>query len=67
MVAAASIIARFHLNRWFVKTAQELGMDIPRGAGSIVDSAAQLLAEKIGKDNLFNYVKLHFVSYNKLK
>ncbi|MCF7919176.1 MAG: ribonuclease HIII [Candidatus Cloacimonetes bacterium] len=67
LVAAASIVARFHLNRWFVKTSQELEMDIPRGAGAIVDKAAQVLAEKIGKKDMSNYVKTHFSNYNKIK
>ena len=66
MVAAASVIARFHINRWFIKTTEELGMKIPRGAGNIVDKAATELLEKIGRDKLSNYVKVHFGNYNKL-
>lgn len=65
-VAAASIIARFHFNRWFKRLASELDFKIPRGAGALVDKAAQELAAKTGKNNLFKYVKTHFSNYNKI-
>ncbi len=66
-VAAASIIARFHFNRWFKRISEELEFALPRGAGSIVDKAAQELSDKIGKQNLFKYVKIHFSNYLKIK
>jgi ribonuclease HIII len=65
-VAAASIIARFHFNRWFKRIASELDFKIPRGAGALVDKAAQELAAKINKKNMFKYVKTHFSNYQKI-
>lgn len=65
-VAAASIIARYHLNRWHEKVKEELGEDLPFGAGVKVDEAASKLVEKIGHSQMGNYVKLHFNNYKKL-
>lgn len=65
-VAAASIIARFHVNRWFRKVSEELGDKIPKGGNSKVDEAAQKLREKLGRDILPQYVKVHFNNYNKI-
>ena len=66
-VAAASVIARFHFNRWFKRVSEELDFKLLRGAGSQVDAAAQLLADRIDKKNMFKYVKTHFINYDKIK
>ena len=66
-VAAASIIARFHLNRWFTRVSGELDFKLPKGSGSLVYKAAQELVHKIGKEKLNSYAKLHFKNYERIK
>jgi ribonuclease HIII len=66
-VAAASIIARFHFNRWFKRVSAELDFYLPRGAGNNVDKAAQELVNITGRQNLSKYAKIHFTNYKKIK
>ncbi len=64
-VAAASIIARSRLNRWF-DDMKSNNLNLPKGASSIVESAAKSLVTKIGRDKLGQYAKLHFKTFNKI-
>lgn len=64
-VAAASIIARHHLNKWFDRMNFNK-FNLPKGASSKVESAARNLVEKVGKDNLGKFAKLHFKTTKKI-
>ena len=46
---------------------EELGKDIPKGAGINVDEFVQELVNEKGKDILTNYVKLNFKNTEKIK
>jgi ribonuclease HIII len=65
-VAAASILAREVFLNWLAKASAELDLELPKGAGPQVIEAAQVLAGKIGEENLTNYVKLFFKTAQKV-
>ncbi len=66
-VACASIISRYIFLREMYKMSEELGKDIPKGAGINVDEFVQELVNEKGKDILANYVKLNFKNTQKIK
>ena len=66
-VAAASILARDRFNSWFIHEKTKLGFDLPKGASEISELAAEKLIEKLGKNSLGDFVKLHFKNTNRLK
>ena len=45
---------------------QIAGMELPKGGGEQTTACARVLAAKLGKDELVNFVKQHFVNYTKL-
>lgn len=59
-VAAASIIARDKLNRWFEIQCKKLEMEIPKGASSKVEETAKKIKKHYGEEELKNYIKFHF-------
>ena len=65
-VAAASILARNELNKWFFKIKQEKKLDLPKGASSIVNEKAKEIKGKYGIEILHTYAKLHFKTTKKL-
>jgi ribonuclease HIII len=65
-VAAASILARDTFNLWFERMARE-GRKLPKGNAPIVETAANKIIEELGRDELNNFVKLHFKTTLKLK
>jgi len=65
-VAAASIVARATFVRFMNQMSQQYGIDIPKGAGSIVDEAGVRLVRKHGADVLYKTAKLHFKNYKKI-
>lgn len=66
-VAAASILAREKMINWFIKYSNELKIEIPKGAGDVVNITAKKIADKFGSDILSKLVKLHFKNYVNLK
>jgi len=66
-VAAASVIARYEFLRDWKKMEAELGMTIPKGAGSLADKAYKTLLKKYGKEKLDPYVKRFFRNYTGVK
>jgi ribonuclease HIII len=66
-VAAASVIARYVFLNEMKALGKGCGMELPLGAGELVDVAAQILAGKIGLAQLSRYVKIHFKNYSRLK
>ncbi len=66
-VAAASVLARAK----FLRTMEELSLlagedALPKGGGEAATACAKRLAERLGKEALRNFVKLHFANYKKL-
>ncbi|EMA6342718.1 ribonuclease HIII [Bacillus cytotoxicus] len=64
-VAAASILARYSFVKQFDKLSKKAGMQLPKGAGMQVDIAAAKLIQKLGKERLPEFVKLHFANTEK--
>jgi ribonuclease HIII len=58
-VAAASIIARFHFDKWFVKNSK---FGLLKGASNETAKVAQKIFDSYGIDELKNVAKLHFKS-----
>ena len=63
-VAAASILARSSFNKWF-REQKENGLDLPKGASSIVDKKVRELREKFDIAYLSGIAKIHFKTTNK--
>ncbi|CAM4203928.1 ribonuclease HIII [Bacillus manliponensis] len=64
-VAAASILARYSFVKKFDDLSKKAGMPLPKGAGSQVDIAAAKLIQKLGKERLHEFVKIHFANTEK--
>lgn len=69
-VAAASVIARDEYLRQMDALCKRAGIDslseLPKGAGSNVDRVAKVLADKLGKQALEAFAKLHFKNFDKI-
>jgi len=59
-VAAASILARHEFVTRLADLSEEMEVELPRGAGKLVDVAAKVLVEKYGEVGLEQACKLHF-------
>jgi ribonuclease HIII len=66
-VAAASILCRTVFLDELEKASQEVGLQLPSGAGSKSDQVAAQLLKKGGLPLLANYAKLHFANTDKAK
>lgn len=66
-VAAASIISRYIFLKEMKKLSDELNMEIPKGAGTIVDEVGRKIVEKYGFDKLKDIAKLNFKNVEKIK
>lgn len=62
-VAAASIVARAEFIRQMKSLGEEVGVDLPKGASSLVDQAASKIVSEFGMDTLEKLVKVHFKNY----
>jgi len=65
-VAAASIIARDRLLNWHHKQKENLGFELPRGAGNLTKQVAEKLVISKGFEALGEYCKLHFKTTSEL-
>jgi len=65
-VAAASILARSEVIKWFEINSKKFGIVIPKGASSQVDSTALKLKNQIGEEELKKLVKVHFKTSSKI-
>jgi len=65
-VALASVIARQVFVREIERLSAKAGMKLPLGAGEEVDAAARLLARKIGKERMTEFVKVHFKNFARI-
>ena len=59
-VAAASIMAREKFIAWLGQRSEELGVELPRGAGSQVVDTARTIIDRMGEDELPKLAKMHF-------
>ncbi len=66
-VACASIISRYIFLKTMHDISAELGIDIPKGAGTTVDEVAEKLVREHGFDILNKYAKLNFKNTEKIK
>ena len=66
-VAASSIISRYVFLKKMDEISKEIGMEIPKGAGTIVDEVAQKIIDKYGFEKLNAIAKLNFKNTDKLK
>lgn len=66
-VAAASIISRYIFLKEMKKLSEELGVEIPKGAGPIVDQVGIEIVEKYGFSKLKDIAKLNFKNKDKIK
>jgi len=64
-VAAASILARNQMNKWFEEKKNE-GYNVLKGASKEVEYAAKNILVKHGKNKIANLVKLHFKTTKKI-
>lgn len=64
-VAAASILCRAAFLEALAEGSQEVGMELPSGAGAKSDQVAARLLQKGGLALLGNYAKLHFANTKK--
>lgn len=65
-VACASIISRYIFLKTMHDISTELGIDIPKGAGTLVDEVAQKLVQDKGFEVLNKYAKLNFKNTEKI-
>jgi ribonuclease HIII len=65
-VAAASILARDSLVDWF-ETHERKGLKLPKGSSIETEKFAKQLFQKIGKEKLSEFAKLHFKTFTKIK
>lgn len=65
-VAAASILARESLIKWFRINSKKINMQIPKGSSSAVESAAKLILKQFGEEELKRLIKLHFKTSKKI-
>ena len=66
-VACASLISRYIFINEFNKLAKSLGINLPKGAGDLVDVAGKQIIEKYGFDKLKEIAKLNFKNTEKIK
>lgn len=65
-VACASMIARYHFIIEMDKLCKKYEINLPKGAGNLVDVAGHQFILKHGKDELINVCKLHFKNIEKI-
>ena len=65
-VAAASIIAREQFLKGIAELSQKYGVEIPKGASSLVLETAKKIAAKYSKEELKNAVKAHFKTFSQI-
>lgn len=65
-VAAASILAREAMIKWFKNQSKKFKFEIPKGASVDVELSARKLVEKYGDEVVKKLVKLHFKTSQKV-
>lgn len=65
-VAAASILARDAVVKWFNSQSRKYKLDIPKGSSTEVEKMAKQLFEKYGEEMMRKMVKIHFKTSQKV-
>ena len=65
-VAAASILARDGVIKWFEINSKKLKIKIPKGASAEVESCARKVVKNFGKDVLPGLVKMPFKTLKRI-
>lgn len=65
-VAAASILARDAVVKWFNNQSRKYKLDIPKGSSTEVEKIAKQLFEKYGEEMMRKMVKIHFKTSQKV-
>ena len=65
-VACASVISRYLFLKEFNKLSNELGINLPKGAGTSVDEAGKVIVQKFGREKLNEIAKLSFKNTDKI-
>jgi ribonuclease HIII len=65
-VAAASILARESIIKWFNNQSKKYKLEIPKGASADVDNFAKRFLEKYGEEVIRKMVKIHFKTSNRV-
>ncbi len=65
-VAAASIVARFELNKWFDKQ-NSAGLNLVKGASDNVNRIGKNILLEFGEDNFNKIAKIHFKNTIKIR
>ncbi|MBR1413871.1 MAG: ribonuclease HIII [Bacilli bacterium] len=66
-VAVASIISRYIFLKKMKELSNELDLDIPKGAGTIVDEVGAKIVKEHGYDKLYDIAKMNFKNKDKIK
>ena len=66
-VACASLISRFIFIKEFNKLSDNIGFELPKGAGEIVDEVGKKIVDKYGFNKLNEIAKLNFKNTEKIK
>lgn len=66
-VACASLISRYIFIKEFEKLSTNLGINLPKGAGSTIDDVGLEIVKKYGFDKLKEIAKLNFKNTEKIK
>ena len=66
-VAAASIISRYIFLKEMKKLSQSLGVELPKGAGNLVDEVGRKLVSEHGEDILMGIAKINFKNTTKIR
>ena len=65
-VACASVISRYLFLKEFNKLSNELGINLPKGAGTSVDEVGKVIVQKFGREKLNEIAKLSFKNTDKI-
>lgn len=65
-VAAASILARDTVVKWFNSQSRKYKLDIPKGSSTEVEKVAKQIFEKYGEEMMRKLVKIHFKTSQKV-
>jgi len=66
-VACASLISRYIFIKEFDKLSKSVGIDLPKGAGDLVDKTGKQIIDKYGFDKLKEIAKMNFKNTDKIK
>jgi len=66
-VAVASMISRYLFIKAMDQLSNDLGINLPKGAGSIVDDTGIKIIEQFGEDKLTEIAKLNFKNTSRIK